>query len=50
MYLLVYVTWYDGVMSRDNYLMKSNSCHLGFQNFSKTSENFPKLLKSTYKR
>ena len=42
----------DDVTSRDNYIMMSKQPpswirHLGFQNFSKTSENHPKLLKNT---
>ena len=47
-YLLVCVTWYVDVISRDNYVMMSKQPpswirHLGFQNFSKrqkTAKNY----------
>ena len=54
-YLLIYVTWDNDITSRDNYIMMSRQPsswirHRGFQNFSKTSENSPKLLKNTMQK
>ena len=54
-YLLAYVTFNNNVISRDNYVMMSKQPpswihHLGFQFFSKMSENRQKLLKSTEKQ
>ena len=56
-YLFIYVTCGDDVTSRDNYIMMSKQPpswihHLGFQNFSKTSEKkiTEKYSKSTIRQ
>ena len=50
-YLLIWIMWDDDVILRDNYVIVSKRWqswvrYLGFQNFSKTSENRKNLLKS----
>ena len=54
-YLLTYDTWDDDIISSVNYVMISKRRppwirNPEFQNFSKTSENRQKLLKSTHKQ
>ncbi len=52
-YLSIYITWNDDVISRDNYIMMSNSRYLQsaildfkkFQKRQKTALNYWKVLK-----